>query len=133
MTPEQEGLLLKAERSIRAARQLLEAGDTDFSASRSYYAMFYLAEALLLQDGLQFASHGATLAALGRNFAATGRVPRRVHQYLHRGYETRQVGDYHIANEIAAEVAQTQISRAEEFLVIARNVLADSERQSNQA
>jgi uncharacterized protein (UPF0332 family) len=49
-----EELLLKAERSIRSARLLLSDGDVDAAASRLYYAMFYIAEALLDAKGLSF-------------------------------------------------------------------------------
>ena len=41
MNEELVGLLSKAERSIAAASTLLQTGDTDFAASRAYYAMFY--------------------------------------------------------------------------------------------
>ena len=41
-----EDLLGKAERSIAAAETLLPS-DPDFAAARAYYAMFYVAEALL--------------------------------------------------------------------------------------
>jgi len=40
-------LLAKAERYIRSAQLLAQHGDLDSSASRLYYAMFYMAEALL--------------------------------------------------------------------------------------
>ena len=125
MTPQQEGLLLKARRSIEAAQLLLDHEDTDFSVSRSYYAMFYLAEALLLGKGLEFSSHGAVLAALGKHFSAPGLIPRHVHQYLHRAFDARQIGDYRIPNEIAQDVAATQISRAKEFLAVVEELLRD--------
>ena len=49
------GLLLsKAEDSLHAAGELLRSGHHGFSASRSYYAMFYAAQALLLHHNLQF-------------------------------------------------------------------------------
>jgi len=44
MTPEQQGLLDKALRSLQAARGLNETGFAEFAA-RAYYAMFYVAEA----------------------------------------------------------------------------------------
>ena len=47
MTAEQLALVQKAERSIRGARVLMEDGLHEFAVSRAYYAMFYLAEALL--------------------------------------------------------------------------------------
>ncbi|CAD6493933.1 MAG: hypothetical protein CHKLHMKO_00588 [Candidatus Argoarchaeum ethanivorans] len=39
-------LIEKAKESLDAAKSLFEAGFYDFSAGRSYYAMFYTAEAV---------------------------------------------------------------------------------------
>ena len=36
-------VIKKAKESLNAAKDLLESGYPDFSASRSYYAMFYTA------------------------------------------------------------------------------------------
>lgn len=47
MTPEQQGLLSKAQRSLQAALLLNEGGLAEFAASRAYYTMFYVAEAFL--------------------------------------------------------------------------------------
>jgi uncharacterized protein (UPF0332 family) len=54
MTSDQEALLEKAEASLKAASLLVTGEFYDFAASRSYYAMFYAAEALLLGEGLTF-------------------------------------------------------------------------------
>ncbi|MGP1385988.1 MAG: HEPN domain-containing protein [Thainema sp.] len=56
MTSEQQFLITKAERSLEAANQLMQQGFHDFAVSRAYYAMFYVAEALLDQEGLSFSS-----------------------------------------------------------------------------
>ena len=76
MTAEQLALVQKAERSIRGARVLMEDGLHEFAVSRAYYAMFYLAEALLLGEGLAFSKHAAVIAAFGQHFAKSGRLPR---------------------------------------------------------
>jgi uncharacterized protein (UPF0332 family) len=57
VTPEQEGLLQKAYRNIRSAKLLVGDGDFDTAVSRAYYAMFYVAEALLLSKGLLIQNH----------------------------------------------------------------------------
>lgn len=50
MTQEQEELLLGARDSFEAAKLLLKESFSGYSASRSYYAMFYIAEAFLEGD-----------------------------------------------------------------------------------
>ena len=54
-------LLDKAQDSIEAAEGLMNMGKAEFSAGRSYYAMFYTAEALLYENGLEFKQHGRSL------------------------------------------------------------------------
>jgi len=51
-------LLHKAQGAIEAATLLLQGGKNDFAAGRAYYAMFYVAEALLFEKGLEFRKHG---------------------------------------------------------------------------
>jgi uncharacterized protein (UPF0332 family) len=66
VTSDQELLLKKAHDSLSAARVLEREAMYDFSASRSYYAMFYAAQALLLAKMLSFSKHSAVIAAFGR-------------------------------------------------------------------
>lgn len=62
MRPESSALLEKASQSIQAAKNLRRDGYLDFAASRAYNAMFYVAEALLLEDGLSFSGHSDELS-----------------------------------------------------------------------
>lgn len=62
----------KGRRSLEAGRSLYSRGDYDFAASRAYYAMFYLVEALLSSLGLSFSKHSAVISAFGQHFVKTG-------------------------------------------------------------
>jgi uncharacterized protein (UPF0332 family) len=95
MKPEQGGLLRKAGDSLNAAKLMQQNGYYDFAASRAYYAMFYLAEAFLLEYSLAFSKHSAVIAAFGERFTKTGLVPAELHRYLRDGQDSRNVGDYH--------------------------------------
>jgi uncharacterized protein (UPF0332 family) len=46
-----EALFAKARDSLAAAHVLIKDGYHDFAASRAYYAMFYVASALLAELG----------------------------------------------------------------------------------
>jgi len=50
-------LLEKARRSLAATERLLADGDSDFAVSRAYYAMFYVARALLLTRDIRRSKH----------------------------------------------------------------------------
>lgn len=57
MTAEQAALLRKAETSLQAAQLLAAEGFYEIAVSRAYYTMFYVAQALLLGEGLAFSEH----------------------------------------------------------------------------
>jgi uncharacterized protein (UPF0332 family) len=58
----------KAKRSVESAPVSHERGDYDFAASRAYYAMFYMAEALLWSLDQTYRSHRQTIGAYGKEF-----------------------------------------------------------------
>ncbi len=123
MKPETSALLEKANLSIQAAKKMLQDGYLDFAASRAYYAMFYVAEALLLEDGLSYNSHSAVISAYGKEFARTGRMDTRFHRYLLDGQDLRNIGDYGIGQGVSKEQVQDSLNWAEEFLIAAQKFL----------
>jgi uncharacterized protein (UPF0332 family) len=116
VTPEQADLLRKSQPSVDAAKLMEQQGYHDFAVSRAYYAMFYLAEAFLLEYGLAFSKHSAVIGAFGERFAKTRVVPPELHRYLTEGQDSRNAGDYSFGPALSQADAALQIARAEEFL-----------------
>ena len=87
-------LLDKAEHAIRAGQILLDSDEADFAAGRAYYAMRYVAEALLYERGMAFRKHTAVHAAYGKEFAATGLLDPKFHRWLMTASDLRLQGDY---------------------------------------
>jgi uncharacterized protein (UPF0332 family) len=85
--------------------------------------MFYIAEALLLGEGLAFSKHSAVIAAFGQRFVKPGRVPQEFHRYLIEGESSRNVGDYDIQSALSEVEAAEQMERAEKFLELARQLI----------
>ena len=124
MPDEYTQILKRAGESIEAARVLCERGLFGFSVSRAYYAMFYIAEALLLTKDLAFSKHGAVIAAFGEHFTKTHLFDPRFHQHLIEAFGKRQIGDYALQEEIEPDDAKRQIERATGFLQAAREWLS---------
>jgi len=78
----QRALLTKARRSVAAGRRLAAEGDLDFAVSRAYYAMFYTAQAFLLQREHRFSRHSAVIAAFGQEFGKQNEALREFHHGL---------------------------------------------------
>jgi len=124
MNPEIEALLEKAKRSRKAAIELLKNGDADFAASRGYYAMFYVAEALLLQKSLSFSNHAAVIANFGKEFAKSGLLDTKFHRYLIDAQDRRNVGDYSVRDNVSEPQAEKIIEWAREFIQAAEKYLS---------
>lgn len=84
----------KAGRAIAAAERELASGDAEFSVARAYYAMFYVAEALLNEKGLRFKKHGGVHGAFGEHFAKAGALDAKYHRWLLAAFEKRITADY---------------------------------------
>ena len=123
---EQTGLLLaKAERAIVAAQHLEETGDIEFAIGRAYYAMFFVAEALLNEQGLHFTKYGGVHRAFGDRFVKTGIFDAQYHRWLITAYNRRIVSDYGVEVVFTREEAREVILQAQQFLKAA-NVYAKS-------
>lgn len=119
MTPEQQALLDKAQRSMDAAKSLVEQGFYDFAVSRAYYAMFYVAEALLDREGLTFSSHAAVISAFGQYLVRPGKVPAQYHRQLIDAQAQRTRADYDPQPDLCQQDAEILIAQAQAFLTTA--------------
>jgi len=116
-----DALLIKAERFIRSARVLADDGDFDSAVSRLYYAMFFVAEALLAQRGVAFSSHSAVISAYGQQFAKTKEIDPRFHRALLTGFSQRQLGDYAVYSGLTDVDIEILTREAISFLAAARS------------
>jgi len=123
MNDEERSILDKANQNLQAAELLKNQGFHEIAASRAYYALFYIAEALLLRRGQHFSSHSAVIAAYGKEFAKTGDLDPKFHQYLIKAQEVRQTSDYSFTEVISPISADQVVIWAQEFLSNAENYL----------
>lgn len=110
------GLIDKAKESLEASKQLLQNEYSDFSASRSYYAMFYAVQAVLLTRNLAFSKHSAVIAAFGKEFIKNGKLPATLHRYISEAFDIRHAGDYGPVGSVRKEIAMILIDQAKEFI-----------------
>jgi len=116
-------LLDKAARAAHAVETLLQAGDVEFATGRVYYAMFYVAEALLNEKGLRFRRHSRVHAAFGVQFIKSGFLDAKFHRWLLDAFDQRIQGDYGLETTPTADDVARIIEQAREFLQEARRYL----------
>lgn len=127
MKEQSQALLAKASENLAAAQDLMEKGHAEVAVSRAYYAMFYAAEAALLEEGLEFSSHGAVHGAFGERLAKSGRLDPKLHRYLLDAYRARQSADYDAPADISEEDARVVIDRAQEFISLVKRHLGSAD------
>jgi len=111
-----ETLIQRAERAITSAELLLKEGDLDTSVSRSYYAMFYVTEALLLTKELKFSSHKSVISLFGEHFVKASIFKSEMGKRLSKTFEKRLIGDYSFFPEIDDASAKEVLCWAKEFV-----------------
>ncbi len=116
MRDEARKLVDKAVLSLEAAQGLAADGYAEFAIARAYYAMFYAAEALLVEKGLTFRKHAGVHAAFGQHFAKTGLMDAQYHRWLLDAFDKRLVSDYGIDQTLTTQDAQVVIGQAVGFL-----------------
>ncbi|MEA2075011.1 MAG: HEPN domain-containing protein [Euryarchaeota archaeon] len=113
---EVKSLLERASRYLKSAEILLKEGDYESSVSRTYYAMFYSVQALLLTKNLSFSSHKGVVSAFGKHFIKTAIFPKEMGRELNRAFEKRQIGDYEYTFVITEDEAEEILKGGERFV-----------------
>jgi uncharacterized protein len=112
MTGDVARLVDMAREEIAVAERMIDGGFVRAGVSRAYYALFYVAEALLAREGKRYSKHSAVVSAHGSTFARTGRLAPRFHGYLKRAFEMRNEADYALVATVTQDQARTVIGWA---------------------
>jgi uncharacterized protein len=121
-------LLDRALDSLEVAEAVLDMNKPEIAAGRAYYAMFYVAEALLAEKDLEFSTHGQVIGAYGLHFAKTKELDPKFHRWLVDSFDIRVTGDYNVDENISASIVANLISQAHEFLEAAREYMKKPKR-----
>ncbi|MFQ6067290.1 MAG: HEPN domain-containing protein [bacterium] len=108
--------LSNGEEKLRSAKILLENGQFKDSTSRSYYAMFSAARALLVTRNLNSTKHSGIISLFNQHFVKTGLVDRACGRILMNAREIREKGDYGDFYLLSKKEAELQLKNAEIFI-----------------
>lgn len=101
---------------MEVAEKLLKSSDYDDAVSRSYYAVYHAAQALLLTEGERAETHKGIVMLFGLLFVKTGKFSKNIGKYLANLKDDRENGDYEVFSFIDKETAETAISETKQFL-----------------
>lgn len=118
-------LIKKAEKFLFTAEQALKIEDYDSCVSRCYYAMFFMAEAVLLTKDLSASSHKGVITLFGQYFVKTKVLDKELGKALNDAYDKRLVGDYGIGFIVSELQAMELLQTARNFVEILKDYLVD--------
>ena len=101
---------------LGSAKILLENSKFKDCISRSYYAMFTAARAILATKHLDSSKHTGVVSLFNQHFVKKGVVTNDLGRILMKSKDLRQDGDYKDFVETSMEEAQEQYSNAEKFV-----------------
>lgn len=119
----------KAEKFLNTAERALDIGDYDSCVSRSYYAMFFMAEAELLARNLTASSHKSVISLFGKHLIKAGIFERDLGKALNDAYDKRLTGDYGVGFVVTEGEAKDLLEKARIFVQKLKNHL---EKQGNE-
>ena len=115
--------LKNSKEKLSSAKILLENGKFKDSISRSYYAMFTAARALLATKHLDSSKHTGVISLFNQHFIKTGVVAKEFGRMLMKGKDLRQDSDYKDFVETSMEEAQDQYNDAKKFIEQIEDIL----------
>ena len=116
-------LIEKAEKFLCTAGHALNTEDYDSCVSRCYYAMFFVAEAVLLTKSLAASSHKGVISLFGEHFVKTGILERDLGKALSDAYDKRLVGDYGVGFTVTEQQARDLLQTGHNFVQKLKNYL----------
>lgn len=117
--------LQTARENLIDAQVLLDGRRYPAVLNRTYYAVFYAATAMLLEEGFEFDSHYGVKIKFSELFVKSGRVAARFGKILATVFDRREDADYtpEARAAISQAVAEQEFERASEFVTMAEKFL----------
>jgi uncharacterized protein (UPF0332 family) len=102
--------------ALESAKSSFQNGHYDTSINRSYYAVFYSANALLVKKGIKTKTHKGIGRKFGLEYIINDNFDKDTGKLLSKLYEERLKVDYDFYFESSEEKAKRDLNRAEKFI-----------------
>jgi len=118
-----------ARRALRTGNLALDDGDWVGAINRSYYAIFYAANAVLELQGLERNKHSGVLSLFRQKYVKTGLIEVEYSQIYGTAFEARNESDYERTEFPSQEDARKAIEGAERFVARVEKLLEELKKK----
>jgi uncharacterized protein (UPF0332 family) len=108
--------LQNAKATLSEVKNIMALGYWRTAANRLYYACYYAASALLIQNEYTPQTHAGVIRLLGLHFVSKGIISKELGKLYGRLFELRQAGDYDDWVTIEADDVENLAEPAKEFI-----------------
>lgn len=108
--------LERAKEHFQSAKELLANNHFLDSVSRSYYAVFSAARAVLATADMDSAKHSGVISLFDQHFVKTDKISSDASKIIHEAKDYREKADYADYPEITREIAESELVKAERFI-----------------
>ncbi len=115
--------LANAEQMLTDASVMLASGSLRSTSNRAYYAVFYAASALAMQDNQVFRKHSGVISYFHAAYVRTGRLPKEMGSILQRAFNNRCDADYDDLIELDAAEVTEMLEEARRFVAQVKSLL----------
>ena len=102
----------------------------DMIANRLYYAAYYTASALLLQDGFSVQTHNGIIQMLGLHYIKTGVLDRKYGTLYGQLFSLRQTGDYGDTFGLTEEQVRPLLEQTAEMIEKIESIINEKNNQN---
>ena len=113
---ESELYIQRARQALNTAQNNLQEGDYAASVNRSYYAMFYAANALLATKGVSRSKHSGVISAFREEFVKPGLIEPEHSDAYGSTLDARHLADYAVGVSTSSITAQQALEKAHDFV-----------------
>lgn len=106
----------QAQRSLTSAKLLINAGDFEGAANRTYYAVFHGMRSILALDEKDFSKHSGVISYFRREYIKTGKFPVEASVIIGEAFNIRSDSDYDDEYDIAEEEIKELAGSVEKLL-----------------
>jgi uncharacterized protein (UPF0332 family) len=114
-----------AGRALRTAQLNLDDDDWVGSINRSYYAVFYAANALLSLDHEQRSKHSHVMALFRQKYVKTGLIEKEYSDIYGEAFDNRIESDYDLLEPPTRKLAEDMLQKAQRFVERIQRLLAE--------
>lgn len=116
----------RSDTAFKEAQYVALGGYWNLTANRLYYSVFYICEALLLDNQITTSSHAGISRMMSLHFVKTGKLKKEEGELLGRLFRMRQTGDYDDLSDWREEEIMPMFPLVENLISKIRSLITSS-------